>query len=404
MEMNNKHSLLKIKINKVAIAAFIMLIIYLQPSNFINLVPGSFVTILRGFQAALFFLTLFVFIRSKTRITGQLALIISYYILVYGISILIKSSTPKLAEVFSSSVLCLFIAIEYSRNRKALFAGFSEYYLVMAIIEMLLVLALKPAPMAGMVLFSNRNHVIRFFLPGVFFVLMDSKHREDRYLTVWSVLYIALVTMLVFYGKSATGIVGLVTLLVYIMIFRNREVPKFLELKYIVIYSMLIFAGIYFLGIQKYFEHFIIALDRDTTFTGRTYIWDSAVAVIKKNLFFGVGAYSTYAAFLNGHMHAHQYWLQNLLTGGIIGTGLIFFVYLNASNSLRDTSKIEGTSILCATITAFLVIGIDEALNRTEMLIPLLFIAGVYRIYDGRANVALRSRKTRKIAFSKRKV
>lgn len=375
-----KHNLI-IKIRKKAVFAFLVIFFFLQPSNFFALFPAYFPSVFRVGQALILFALGIKVFQKKEVFRIQLLLIMSYYLLVYGISMVIKSSTPQLMEAFASIGICIYIAYAFFDEQDDLVSGFSAYYMVYALIEILILIILKPDPTKyDMGLFYNRNHLIRFFLPGTYFVLMNSKIKSDRYLSLFSLAYLGMISFIILYGKSATGLVGLGALIILLLVFRNKRLPKYLEPKYVVLYTIAIFIGIYVFHIERYFEYFItVVLHRDATFTGRTYIWTAALSVIRNNIVFGVGSYANYGDFLLGFKHAHQYWLQCLLSGGIIGTAVLLMIYSNASNSLRDSAQTIGATLLCIVIDILLIIGIDEALTKTEMLIPLLLMAGLYK-------------------------
>ena len=371
---------LTIRINKSAIFAFLVITFFLQPSNFFSVVPSYFAPLLRVGQILILFYLITKSINRKDIFKPQLMLIMAYYLLIYGVSLIIKSSTPQLMEAFASIGICMYISYAYLYEQDNMFTGFATFYLLYAIAEVLIIIILRPDPLKyDLGLFYNRNHLVRFFLPGIFFILMKCKNKTQKYITIYSLAYLGMMSFIILYGKSATGLVALVVLLALLLVFRNKPIPKYLEIKYMVIYTILLFVGIFVFHIEKHFDYIItVLLQRDMTFSGRLYIWIAALDVIKENLLLGIGAYSNYGSFLLGFKHAHQYWLQSLLSGGIIGTIILLIIYINASNSLRDSKQVEGSNILCIVIDIILIIGIDEALTKTEMLIPLLLIAGLY--------------------------
>lgn len=386
--MNGK---LMLTIRKQEICSFFVLAIFLQPSGFYDMAPGLFMDGIRCLQVLLFFGIALVFIYNKIKFTNQLFLIAVYYLLIYGVSLVIRATSPKWVEAMTSIYLCLFICV-LMKYKEDMFSGFFKYYYFVAVLQLLAVLIYHPSVYdVHFGLFLNRNHLIRFFLPGGCFALLSQKFKRDRYITFASFSYFVLFAIVIIQGKSATGFVGLCVFFGYILVFRNREIPKFLEIKYIVIYSILFFILIYYFHIQYYFETFIATvLKRNMTFTGRTSIWDAAIRIIKENPLFGIGSYGNYSSFLNGNSHAHQYWLHNLLSGGIVGTAVVLVIYFRASDNLKKHSNLEGVSIISSTICSFLVVGIDEALTYSEMLIPLLLLASMIGV---QFSVGIRQKK-----------
>ena len=375
--MKKGHFIIKVK--PVAILAFFLVALLVRPSGMGDLLstlntPVKYLQILSAIIIAFFTII------YKRQPNLSLVLLLAYYVLVFGVSYFIKKSEPMFAEACSCIALSLFSYLAYEKHGDDLIEGYSKYYLFIIVIQMIMtIFGFGLYERAATGLFSNRNHMIRFFLPGLCFTFLDSVDRKNKIWTVSSVLYAACFTYLILFGASGTGKMAYLAFAIPFILFYKREIPKLFSIFNCAIYSAVVFILIYYFRIQYYLDFIIVNfLHKDPSFTKRIYIWERAISYIKENPLFGLGSYTSYANYLNGNMHAHQYWLQLLISGGFIGLILILLIYFIASKNLQSKKGLIGSTIITITIISYLVSGIDEALTHSEMLLPLLVLASMY--------------------------
>ena len=368
-----------IYIKPAVILSFMVAMLLVRPSGMGSLL-SAFNTPIKYLQILSVFILLFFVLMQKRKLNLALILVVSYYVLVYGVSYIIRHTDPLFAEACSCIALSMYSYLMFEKNENDLIEGYSKYYLVIIVIQTVMTITgtgLYENAATG--LFLNRNHMIRFFLPGMCFTLIDSNNRKKSMLSVSSIFYSICFTFLILFGQSGTGKMTYIAFIILLIIFANRPIPRFLDVFHCAIYSMIVFVLIHYYHIQYYLDFIIIHfLHKDLTFTRRIYIWARAIELIRKHPLFGIGAYSSYSQFLSGNMHSHQYWLQLLLSGGFLGAALIILLYYIASNNLNKNNVLFGANIISITIMAYLVCGIDEALTHSEMLLPLLVIATMY--------------------------
>lgn len=143
---------------------------------------------------------------------------------------------------------------------------------------------------------------------------------------------------------SATGVVGWFIISVYILfIYRKKAAALFNSFSLYAVYFVA-FVSIVLLRLQNYFS-FIIEkiLKKSVSFTGRTAIWDRAIALIKRSPLIGYGVSNDGMIILpNGYCyHAHNAFLETVLQGGIFSLALFIALFLISGGKLyryRDSS------------------------------------------------------------------
>lgn len=177
-------------------------------------------------------------------------------------------------------------------------------------------------------------------------------------------LSIAIALINIFIHNVTTAYIGIMCSIVFyyflINFVRKNNYIKFNWLA-IVIYVFIIL--IVFARVQIYFEFLIVdILGKDLTFTGRTYIWDSALQIIKKsNIIFGNGCpdNGNFVPYGGALYQAHNEFIQIIYESGLIGIWL-FLLFINAilKSHKYDTSKID--IIIVSVVYALMVMMISE--------------------------------------------
>ena len=108
----------------------------------------------------------------------------------------------------------------------------------------------------------------------------------------------------------------------------------------------------------------------------RIIIWNKSIDLIEKNFFWGIGYWNSENMYrLITASHAHNYYLQLLLTGGIILLIMIFYAVKVADNALNKCINKSASNIIVVAIGLFFIMGIDEDTSSAVMLYPLLMMA-----------------------------
>lgn len=174
---------------------------------------------------------------------------------------------------------------------------------------------------------GHDNSMIYNLIPLCSLSFIYSYVKKKKFWTVISMYSIALSLVSEIYVKSATGIIAIFVLILMLIIIDKKLLNKILNPKTLFILFIVLTFSVVILKVQNYFSWlFVNILGKDLTFTGRTYLWDYALSMIKEKLFLGYGMGVEVVG--NGHTypHAHSLLLDLLFKGGIMA--LLFFCIL----------------------------------------------------------------------------
>lgn len=135
-----------------------------------------------------------------------------------------------------------------------------------------------------------------------------------------SVYCFAVALVSVFYVQAVTGIISLLFFLALVPIANSKRFNRVISPGVMFFLFFVVTYLLVFLRVQNYFAGFIWdVFGKDATLTGRTYLWDYAIAQIWQSPFAGTGATIRAVAGTNGHFYPHPHCLvlDLLLKGGI---------------------------------------------------------------------------------------
>lgn len=163
------------------------------------------------------------------------------------------------------------------------------------------------------------NSFIVVLLPGVCLgVLLRQIEGKKPGAQVW--LLFAACAFTIFKMWSATSIIGILMLSVYLLFFCGKErFAGLMNMRTYLLCAAALFTGIILLRVQDAFSFIIVdLLHKDLTFTGRTFIWDRALAYFWASPVFGWGIENDALISLKiGAFHAHNYYLDLMYKGGL---------------------------------------------------------------------------------------
>lgn len=160
------------------------------------------------------------------------------------------------------------------------------------------------------------------------------------FIVTFSILYVYIV-------RSATGIISITIMAVYIAIkfFSDRRIIIF---NYFVLTIINIFGFILlvFFRVQNNFSIFsdlAEVLGKNITFTGRTILWDKLILIWLSSPIFGIGlqdnSFYVAASHYWGNVHAHSEYFQVLIESGIIGFALFCAILFVAGKNISKQNK-----------------------------------------------------------------
>lgn len=167
-------------------------------------------------------------------------------------------------------------------------------------------------------------------------------------------MFIAILISSLIGGSSTLLVVLALFLLLFCLSYTRFR--KYLNYKFLTIFYMVLFFGIVILRFQNLFEFIIVdVLNKDLTFTNRTYIWDKAIRAFMNNKPFGVGIQSIENLskyIVLEHSQVHNQILDYALNGGILLLSAAALLNVMLWKSMK--SKRNEAVCIIISITTFL--------------------------------------------------
>ena len=321
------------------------------------------------------------YIEHRIKLTTINILSLLYLVCIYGYSIYI-GSLQGFSDPFIVITLILFICYAFTHHPRELFVAALIFYVFFGVWQFYLEITYSYVDEFEVTenwLVENKNVVVRYFLPGMMFTLLNSNCNNYGLLSYKTVVPLTLLATTIIMSTSATGIIGTLLFLFFAFLFKNK-MPQRLTINAFLILTMASFALILFYNVQENFTQYLELFGKDATLSNRTEVWFFAVEQFLRNpiLGNGVGSVIEGANPLMEFHHAHNYWLEALRATGLIGTGMLLTIYVISSNNFKKQGNGNAsTRLFVITIITFLIMGIDESLTNAYMLIPILNLSGV---------------------------
>ena len=314
-------------------------------------------------------LTIFSFSKhNKIKINKMTLILLAFTIYNFIISLLNSTLSPGIAySLYFQLIIIVFLQQTLSRkDYKFLDALKLAYSLAMILNIPSLILQLTVSNYNRFFFLGGKNAIIQFALPTIFYNYISSYIKYGK-LTNFSkiMIIISLVSPLI--CGSTTGF--LVALLMSTSIaLKNSSIINIRSLY--IIYFIILFL----LFNTELIESVAIVKDiifnkfhKDLTFTGRTYIWEQSLQLIKNNPFgYGRGN-NVLMHYFNNINECHNIFLQFLLDGGI--PSLLFFVITSyyCNKNIKDDKKFivknEMLEFSRLSFFTFLFLGLTESVS-----------------------------------------
>ena len=204
----------------------------------------------------------------------------------------------------------------------------------------------------GWYLLGQHNILATMFLPAAAVAVVYFKYAKNK---IRPALLLTVAIISCFICKCSTAEVAMAgAIIVFIVGYLLRD--KF-EMPLWPLFLIVVF-GCFFVIFAfadtdiPFLKDFIVnILHRDVTFTGRTYIWSSAVAMVKESPLIGHG-FRTFVLMYDDIMvgHAHNYLLDKAVVGGIPMLIMVFITHFElirgAKNQKKTIIKLALTALL----------------------------------------------------------
>ena len=164
---------------------------------------------------------------------------------------------------------------------------------------------------------------------------------------------------------SATSLVAFTIFIVLVLFFTKKDLPVNINIYLVMGLSLFLTIIFAILKMQNMFSFLIEdILQKNLTFTGRTFIWDRALDYIKMSPWFGWGNHNADIFRIRlGGAHTHNTWLGFLYTGGCISL-LFFIAFLFSYGKKLNRYKSKADNILLFVLIFYSIFFITEIMPR----------------------------------------
>lgn len=333
-------------------------------------------------------------ILNKSKINNiSIFFIVAYFVFAIIDTIIVRRDlTSGLQQLFAVPVFCIFFVLNINTHARqildttiSVFILFLSLNLIITPIVFKTNLFITPSIVNNEFLLIFLGHVqlvSQYCLAAIlasflYYITYQDKKTKIKYLII-----IALFTMLTTDADSA---VYSAFIIIFSFIAYKFRFNWFISLqcnKYVIALFLLNLAVIYLTAVNK---NLIPSLD----FSGRQFVWKSAIDTIVDHPIFGYGVdgvllYTFWTEWLGrGFNYAHNQILQNMLDGGILLT-ILFWGMLSSFISKIDKVKSKSYRIIGNTsviILLFLMI-FDSTTLYMYMYITLILIYKIPKLYS----------------------
>lgn len=243
-------------------------------------------------------------------------------------------------------------------------------------------------------LLGYRNLHILYILPAILVSFLNSYYTKGKLcnrnyiLLVLSLLSIVLV-------KSSTSLVGITVLIVFLVLNKILKNEKIFNIKnYFFVYIVSFFSIVIF-RIQNLFKFIIVdILDRDLTFTGRTYIWDYVIEFIKQKPIIGYGIEESNVRLNKTTFmvstHAHDQILEIIYKSGIVGIIVYAYILIKSVYEVYKYRKTKISQFISIIIFAYLFMMLTEYFSLDLTMFLFVFCLDIkYLIKESGENESI---------------
>lgn len=228
---------------------------------------------------------------------------------------------------------------------------------------------------------GNRNSYFELMFPAIVSIFFMSNGK----IKFLDMLFIFLIIITIIATKSVTSIFAIVIFFLIIFIGKFIKKKRFvLKICYIIVYVIwIIFFTFIIKG--KFINNFSsLFINKSSTLSGRTIIWEKSLYFIKKNPVLGYGYDNTLIGDTTNYSMQYENVFPNdthnsiifmLLSSGILGTVVLIYIITKTLNrSLLVVEKDEKYFYILAYITAILIRGLTESCFHYPHLIFVLYL------------------------------
>lgn len=207
---------------------------------------------------------------------------------------------------------------------------------------------------------GDRNVFIAYLIPALCVALLRDEMRGQKIslgtIILWAMSFAELVFV---WSATSLTVYFALSLLLFGIVVANSVKCRLNIRVYLIIVTVVFLAFVVF-RLQDYAAAFIVqVLQKDLSLTGRTFIWDEAMAIIAANPLFGQGMQQviTLIPVWDGDfsvLHAHSFYLQVLCVGGFVGFAFLVSFFLLSTRGIEEFRMSRSAAVVSVCVGAAL--------------------------------------------------
>jgi len=307
---------------------------------------------------------------------GVIKYIIIFFLITLCITILHSMPLMNLLRIIIYTLgLCLLVDIYMREGKgKILVKGiFISYCILLGWNFIWMTHQVGFGVMAGnhldVTIFGHNNILVYYAIPGLLFAFLHSYYTSSK-LGMLHLVLMFIIGWSVLIAWSAAGVVGWAVFMTFAIFFYKRKAQRFFSMKSAIIVYTILFVGIVILRLQVHFS-FIIEniLNRYVHLTGREYIWDNVMIMIRESWLYGYGH-----GFRALPFDAHNRLLEILLQGGIISLISYISIYVCILYRLRVQKNSLIVHLFSAAIMSLMLVNLVDSAGGNFMYFAIFVL------------------------------
>lgn len=225
---------------------------------------------------------------------------------------------------------------------------------------------------------GHKNYHAFLFILCIGFRLINKVFKQENKLNRATIAMVFLSVTLEILVKSASGVVAVSIFAVLILLDSSKKCIFKNLFGFVLVQLVINIVVVFFMTKAKWMQYIFALLGRDSGLTGRSLMWESAIVLINKSPLIGYGFNQpisvwspTFGSFVNNN--CHNFWLNLLLSGGIIYFMAVIFMLFMVIRRIDSLSSEASIRILGYMIGCYLLLGVSEiVVCANTMFLPLL--------------------------------
>ena len=337
--------------------------------------------IYQGWQIAATALLILMMLMVSTHIklNWAVGLFAVYQVTIFGSTFVHQGFSPGIF-VITAAMIMIFMLLQ-SHYYYELMDAICILVTLVAVVNFITII-MKVGDTSISYFIGGKNSLSIFLIPGTFVLLMNSMQSE-RKVSKKTVYTVGLCLFSVLLGSSGTGlVVAALTIVLMLTVHKFKPNKPLYLIVILIFYVVFIFLAEEFV-VTRYWLLFTDLLEKDSTMTSRTAIWDAAKSLINDNWLFGFGR-GTRLSYVNTigrnrtSYEAHNFILEILLEGGVAALALYATLFTNAVKHLN--MNIVKNRVVFIALCVLLINGLTESTVNNCFVTIIMGIACRYAV------------------------